>query len=179
MSTRNTKPIPKLTQKDIERFQAHVPEGLSNDVCWPWMGARIIQGLPYGRFHAQGKTRVAHRVAYSIKYDEPLDETLILHTCDNPPCVNWNHLFKGTHKDNTQDMLSKGRWRGGLPLGHPAIVGTRNVKAKLTEDDVRKIRELWPLGKTKQDRINLSKQFGVSLVTVYRVVSRDNWSHIK
>lgn len=78
--------------------------------CWEWQAGRNEHG--YGLFATRrsGRSR-AHRVAYE-RFVGPIPEGLhVLHTCDNPPCVNPAHLFLGTVKDNSKDMMRKGRNR--------------------------------------------------------------------
>ena len=78
--------------------------------CWVWLLSTIPQG--YGHFKVAGKTRRAHRVVWE-EFKGPIPERLkVLHTCDNPSCVNPEHLFLGTQADNMQDMKQKGRGRG-------------------------------------------------------------------
>jgi hypothetical protein len=88
----------------ITRFWDNVNVG-SDDECWEWQGSRTEAG--YGLMWYDGKLRYAHRIAIDLEGD-----LFACHKCDNPPCVNPNHLFVGTQKDNVQDMLSKGRARG-------------------------------------------------------------------
>jgi hypothetical protein len=86
----------------------HVPE---LGPCWLWMASRFAGG--YGRIDVNKHSKVAHRVAWGLVKGDIPDGLLALHRCDNPPCVNPDHLFLGTHKDNTQDALSKGRFAVG------------------------------------------------------------------
>lgn len=75
--------------------------------CWLWMGARTGRG--YGNFWDGSKQRPAHRYAYEL-INGPIAEGLFAcHKCDNPQCVNPDHIFPGTPKDNMQDMQAKGR----------------------------------------------------------------------
>jgi len=79
--------------------------------CWEWLGQKWRTGYGYVRFREDGKvkTTAAHRYIYKIHKGE-FNETLnVLHTCDNPSCVNPNHLWLGTHTDNMRDMVAKGR----------------------------------------------------------------------
>lgn len=75
--------------------------------CWEWQCARQLNG--YGHLSFHGETTSAHRVAYELAHGPIPDGLIICHRCDNPPCCNPAHLFIGTHKDNTQDAVTKGR----------------------------------------------------------------------
>lgn len=87
-----------------QKFDAHVRK---TDSCWLWDGPRFASG--YGRASQGSRKRRAHRVAYEL-YVAPIPEGMhVLHRCDNPPCVNPDHLFLGTHLDNMKDMERKGR----------------------------------------------------------------------
>lgn len=99
-----------------ERFWAKVdktPGQGRNGDCWAWIGAKNKRG--YGIFN-KGKTALkksvvlpAHRMAYEIHMGVSAADLLVCHKCDNPSCVNPEHFFLGTHKDNAQDMSAKGR----------------------------------------------------------------------
>lgn len=98
------KAIPSFSSAALDRFWSQVGKG---DCCWVWTGATNREG--YGRFYACRDSFLAHRVAWSItKGDVPQDK-LVCHHCDNPKCVNPEHLFLGTNHDNMQDMTAKGR----------------------------------------------------------------------
>lgn len=83
-----------------------------DDECWEWSGGRTRAG--YGQFYFRGYRDYAHRISYQIYVGIIPERKGILHKCDNPCCVNPNHLFPGTQKDNGQDMVSKGRARGKI-----------------------------------------------------------------
>lgn len=88
------------------------------DSCWLWTGAKFKSG--YGQIDDKGKTLRAHRVSYELRYGVTPGDFHVLHSCDNPPCVNPSHLFLGTVKDNMRDCISKNRhpWQktGKVPL---------------------------------------------------------------
>lgn len=96
-------PGPK-TKSPAENFAKHVVKG---DECWSWRGSKHKFG--YGWFRVNGKTMLAHRVAYELARGPLPQGSVILHTCDNPECTNPDHLARGTHADNVADKLSKGR----------------------------------------------------------------------
>lgn len=88
----------------------------SENECWTWIGSEKSNG--YGVFTYLGKNYLAHRVAYFLYNNGAMDQTmLVCHTCDNPWCVNPKHLWEGTSKDNSQDMVLKKRGRGGGKYG--------------------------------------------------------------
>ena len=79
------------------------------DACWMWTGA--LAGRGYGKLRDVGVRRLlyAHRVSWEVTNGPVPDGFCVLHQCDNPACVNPSHLWVGTKKDNTQDMVRKGR----------------------------------------------------------------------
>jgi hypothetical protein len=78
--------------------------------CWEWKGGKMKNG--YGRFGiAKGQIVFAHRYSYEAKHGPIPPGLFVLHSCDNPGCVNPSHLSVGTHADNMQDMRAKGRQR--------------------------------------------------------------------
>lgn len=79
------------------------------DDCWEWQ--RSLNNGGYGRSHFNGKQIKAHRLSFLLTHHEIPEGMLVLHKCDNPKCVNPDHLFLGTHYDNMQDMKAKGRAR--------------------------------------------------------------------
>lgn len=89
------------------RFLSYVTK---TKTCWLWTGAKIRRG--YGRLCFKGcKTCAAHRVAHILFIGEIPAGMLVCHSCDNPSCVNPEHLWIGTHRDNFNDMIKKGRHR--------------------------------------------------------------------
>lgn len=97
------------TWKDPKlRFWAKVNKKGKNQ-CWEWTAARDPFG--YGRFGLNGKICTASRFSWELHYSPISKGMCVLHKCDNPPCVNPNHLFLGTRSDNVADMIAKGRRR--------------------------------------------------------------------
>lgn len=136
--------------------------------CIEWRGARHRQG--YGSQRVGGRTVLAHRVAFE-RANGPIPNGLhVLHRCDNPPCVNPEHLFLGSHQDNMDDRQRKGRTR--TP---EALCGSASSCARLTEVDAGVIRHLAECD-VNQGRI--ARLYGVSQTMVSRIKLRKAWAHV-
>lgn len=139
--------------------------------CWEWKSACTGKDgkSHYGMMQVNNKPALVHRVSYElfvgpIPEDTPTRKTFVCHKCDNPKCVNPDHLFLGTPKENTQDMIIKGR------KNHP--VGERVKGAKLTRDKVLKIRS------STESPESLSKMYGVTTSTINSVKKGATWTHV-
>jgi hypothetical protein len=159
----------KYTQEPLEiRFWRFVDKRSDNE-CWPWTGNKNLRG--YGRFSVGKKiqgSEGAHRVSWKLHNNQEIPHKMhIMHKCDNPICVNPNHLVLGTAKENTHDMIAKGRKRTVAP------VGDSNGKAILNAEKVRLIRS------SKLNHAELGRQLGVSPSCIRGVRSGRTWSHIE
>lgn len=106
-----------------EIFWARVDQSGGDQACWPYMGARRAAG--YGRLRVRRKHELAHRIAYQLRHGPLDDQLMVCHSCDNPPCCNPAHLFAGTHQQNVDDKVAKGRARGRL--SKPAALKARRM----------------------------------------------------
>jgi hypothetical protein len=136
--------------------------------CLVWTGSINTNG--YGHFSSGYRLFLAHRWAYET-FKGPLGGLWALHKCDNPRCVEVAHMFAGTVTDNVRDMESKGR---GRHTGSNR--GARNGNAKLTEEDVRGIRELCTRGEMM--RKDIAALYGVAGSAVTVIANRKSWRHV-
>lgn len=130
--------------------------------CWEWTAAYGSNG--YGQFRV-GKMGSAHRASYEIHKGDIPAGVCVLHKCDNPKCVNPDHLFLGTKADNAADMNAKNR--------QARQKGSKHGRSKLTDLQVEEIRELHSLGNYTQRY--LGRLFGVSYQQVSRIVNNKRW----
>ena len=145
------------------RFWEKVRIGWPDD-CWEWQAGTNGEG--YGKFDANGRTLRAHRYALLAAHGRLDDERHVLHSCDNPPCCNPRHLRLGTDADNKADKMARERQaKGG---GHGL--------AKLTEDDVRVIRNLLSRGVRQRE---IAATYGVARQQIYKIKTGKTWGHVK
>ena len=137
------------------------------DECWNWLGSKDSDG--YGQFTIGHNTFKSHRVMYILTYGKIYEDKLIMHTCDNPSCVNPKHLKEGTYKDNMIDKVNKGRDYSGVQNNK----GELNPNCKLTIKDINKIRNIYKTGEVTQKQ--LAKKFNVEQPHISRIILRKNW----
>ena len=138
---------------------------LAEGPCKLWQGGVCGNGYGLTRRPGERKMLGAHRRAWELARGAIPPGTDVLHRCDNPLCVNVNHLFLGTDKDNAADRDRKGR----------AAVGERNGNARLTVDRVREIRHLLSFGKSQSF---VARLFGVCANTIRHIAIGRNWKHL-
>ena len=132
--------------------------------CWLFTGC--VNNTGYCQIRHNGKTMLAHRVAYElITGEEP--NGVLLHTCDTPLCCNPEHLTVGTQRDNLQDMRNKGRG-----VNPPHVPGEKCGMSKLTDTKVEEIRS------SDLTQRQLATIYGVSQPTIGKILRREPWRHV-
>lgn len=126
----------------------------------------------YGKVRLDGKDRTAHRVSYELTYGAIPKGMCVLHKCDNPSCVNPEHLFLGTSQDNMDDMVRKGRQGDRGKHGNHAR-GDSHGRARLTLEQVEKLRELHKKG---ERFASLARMVGLPYSTVEQAIKGISWS---
>lgn len=170
-----------MTPDELQRFWEKVDKngpvmpGMSTP-CWVWTAAKIG---PYGAITIERRQYRAHRLSFEL-HGGTIGDLHVLHRCDNPPCVNPEHLFLGTNEDNVQDRHTKGRDAKGDSSGsrvHPERLprGERVNTSRLTAAQVVEIRTLSAAG---QSRRALAARFGISHVAVRQIALRRHWKHL-
>lgn len=137
---------------------------IKTETCWLWTGSKYKNG--YGRIRSLKRGLLTHRVAWELTYGPIPDELQVCHKCDVRNCVRPDHLFLGTNDDNIRDMHSKNRH----------VYGARQHMAKLDDDKVRNIRELYEQGNISKKQ--LAERFGVSATSIDDVVKFKSWKHV-
>jgi hypothetical protein len=138
------------------------------ETCWVWTGNTSRNG--YGSIQSGGKgsaTLSAHRLSYEMHKGQIPNGYVVMHSCDNPSCVNPDHLSVGTFKENTADMIGKGRKRTTAPRG------ADNGKAKLNDSLVRYIRQ------SGKNTASIARELSLSANCIRSVRTGRTWSHVK
>ncbi len=153
---RTRKPVPTLEERFWDKVNKYGPippacPELGN--CWLWTGSTNQCGYGFFGIGGSGNKTVAHKVHW-----------VIIAKCDMPSCVRLEHLFVGTHADNIQDMMAKGR--NAQPRGE------QHYKTKLNIDQVKEIRRLWSEGVPQTE---LALRFSRKPNTISKIVNRKRW----
>lgn len=155
--------MPKM-RPDAERFNEKVDKSGGPDACWPWTGYRLKFG--HGQFYPSRRSglkrhQLTHRWAYALVHGPIPEGKCVCHRCDNPPCCNPAHLFLGTKKDNSEDMVRKGRHKRAL--------------AKVTVEQVHAIRARATAG---EHPVKIAEDVGLHRCTVANIVFRRSWANV-
>lgn len=135
-----------------------------NDECWEFNGCRNPDG--YGQIGVNGKSDRAHRVMFRIHKGEIPENMVVMHTCDNPPCCNPNHLKLGTQQDNILDMVAKKRLVNKF--------GEESSLSKLSNAQVKEI--LSKYAGTKGEKAKLAREYGVCQTTINNILTGKTWN---
>lgn len=151
-----------LRMPHLNRFWYQVRKG---DGCWEWAGGRDVDG--YGVFkseHDGVEYRRAHRYSFAIHKGRIRPGMAVCHTCDNPPCVNPDHLFLGSAAENMADKIAKGRGR--------VLVGEKHGQAILTEDQAKAILN------DPRPHSHIASDYNVHPATISSLKTRVSWPHL-
>jgi hypothetical protein len=146
----------------VERFWSRVAITANPEKCWNWIAGKI---KGYGTLNMGGKPHKAHRVSYILTHGAISHNLLVRHVCDNPSCVNPNHLILGTNADNTRDKIER----------HRIKRGSTTRKSKLTEADIPIIRDQLKKGISQSV---IAKQFKVERSTIKAIKLGITWTHV-
>lgn len=144
-----------FTDRDIKRFWLKVDK---SEGCWNWLGNKFKDGC--GSFGVRHKYWRTSRLSYILQHGHIQDNLLVCHTCDNPGCVNPDHLFLGTNEDNAKDKVSKSR--------QSCLHGTSNGRAKISHTQVEEIRKLYKSGNSSAKSIGAL--FGIGASQTLRII---------
>lgn len=154
------KPLPELTPQQIERFWSYINKTTN---CWLWTGTTTGR-YTRAAFCVANNMYYAARLMYFLHTGDDPQVKRVCHTCDNVICVNPAHLWLGSPTENNHDRDAKGR--------HVPLQGESNGEAKLTEDNIRIIRE------STQPQRTLAKLYSVSQSTIWRA-RNTHWKHVR
>jgi hypothetical protein len=153
--------LKNLTRSIKYRFYKHVDK---TETCWNWLGGKL---RGYGIFNYEGKSIRAHRFSYMMHKGKIPKGMKVCHTCDNTSCVHPDHLFLGTHQDNMDDKVRKGR--------QSYTTGETHGMSILGDDEVISILKLLKDG---CKGVVIAEKFSVSPETISKIKKNQTWKHI-
>lgn len=149
-----------MDKDTIDRFWSKVDKTSNTNGCWEYQGLQHPFG--YGRFTNKGRTYLAHRLSFILHNGEITSKDILLHACDNPKCVNPNHLSVGTRSLNAQDRTQKGR----------SVRGEQISNSRFTDQDILAIR-------SSTDSISkIAKQYQTGYGHIWAIRKRILWKHL-
>lgn len=149
-----------MNTDDLIRFWSRVDKTPNTNNCWEWKNPTHPFG--YGRFGVAGRNYLAHRLSYQIHYGSITSKDCVLHKCDNPRCVNPQHLFIGSRADNAIDRTLKGR----------TLRGSQVPTSKFTEQQIQDI---------KYSNLSIQElciKYRAGYGTIWSIRKGYNWRHI-
>lgn len=165
-----------MIESNFEYIQNRIVIDLETK-CWNWTGTLCKDG--YGKCKRKGKTYRTHRLSYEYYKGEFDNNLYVCHSCDNPKCVNPDHLWLGTHFHNELDKTLKGRRSPSPSISHPHLIpkGEKIWSSKLTKEVVEEIYKLGLKNYTAKqilDKLNLK----LHTSTINRIMTGKSWAHL-
>ncbi len=176
-----------MTKAEREKWKSYIRERVELNpatMCWEWQqacekefGGRRRRGYSVAKYTINGKrTKISgHRLSYLAFVGNITSDLFVCHTCDVPWCVNPHHLFLGTHQDNMDDMIRKGRKTVPVVPYENRRRGAKHYRAVLLEEDLPVIVERLLAGET-QDAI--AEDYGITKYMVSRIRRKKAWMHV-
>ncbi len=157
------------SNKDLEKYRErfwskiHYLIGVPNHYggCWEWWGSRMKNG--YGVLAINRHNHLAHRLSYYYNNKTRPEQWLVLHRCNNRGCVNPNHLYLGTYKDNARDKFASGN----------GLTGENSARGKLKARETIEIRERYKVGGISYAQ--LARIYDVNKASIGQVIRGDTW----
>ncbi len=137
----------------------HLKRYVEVNGCWEYTGPLNTEGYPN-----TGANRTGHRLSYEHHIGPIPEGMMVCHSCGNRKCINPDHLYAGTARENYADRHIHGT--------QPCHKGEKNVRAKVTEAMVKEIRA------SDIDSREMARKFGITRSSVYQIRSRQTWSHV-
>lgn len=150
-----------ITDNDLLKATLMHRSRLAENGCWEWTWSKATGG--YGGFFRDGKSQRAHRVSYEAFVGKIPKGLVIRHACDNPACINPDHLDVGTMKDNALDREARGR---------RDVKGEQIGTSKLTEKEVLEIK------RSDLSLTFLSEIYGVGKSNIWLIRTGKSWKHL-
>lgn len=152
------------------RLRARVDDSGGPDSCHPWSGGRNEMG--YGIIRWDGRDRRAHVVAWELAHGRAMRPGMIgCHTCDNPPCCNWRHVYEGTRATNHKDSVERGR-----AVNPPRKSGESHHASKMTAEQVLEARSDYDSGHATN--VELARRYGITPASMHKIVKRQTWQDL-
>jgi hypothetical protein len=151
-----------LSAREVDTLNRRIDRSGGLDACWPWTGSRYREG--YGRMSVGGVQLRVTRLIWRLLHGPIPDGWFVCHSCDLPECCNPSHLFVGPPRENSADMVRKGRSRLGCRRGDA------NPRRRLTDAEVRAIRDAYAADGYFGAVADLARRYGVSETLVRGIV---------